>query len=244
MLEQVSCRLATNEHVGVVGRTGSGKSSLAMALLRLVPAAEGAILIGGVDIAALRLRSLRRMLAYVMQDPVIFSGTVRTNIDPEGEHADAALGAALGRVSMGGFADKLDTSLSANGANLSVGERQLLCLCRALLRGSRLVLLDEATSSLDVQTDTSTTEMLRSACAECTLLTIAHRLHTIIDYDRIAVMDAGRLHELEPPAALLQRPDSLFAQLVAATGPDAARQLTEAAVKASVGGAVGSVYGF
>ena len=126
----------------------------------------------------------------------------------------------------------LETVLTENGSNFSVGERQLFCLARALLRGSRLVLLDEATSAVDTETDTSTTAMLRAACSSCTLLTIAHRLHTIIDYDRIAVMDAGRLREIAPPATLLTNGESIFSQLVAATGSETAAQLTAAANEA------------
>jgi ABC-type multidrug transport system fused ATPase/permease subunit len=129
--------------------------------------------------------------------------------------------------------ERLGTTLTERGSNFSVGERQLLCLCRALLRGSRLVVLDEATSAIDAETDASTTAMLRAACAECTLLTIAHRLHTIIDYSRIAVMDAGSMREFDTPAELLADRASLFSALVAATGAETAQQLIEAAQAAA-----------
>ena len=229
VLRDVSFVIGGGERLGIVGRTGSGKSSLVSALLRLVPAANGAILLGGVDISTVPLPQLRRAVAMVMQDPVMFTGSVRENLDPAGEHNDAQLQAALSQSSMASLHGKLDMQLSESGGNLSVGERQLLCLCRALLRGSRLVILDEATSALDTVTDANTTEMLRNACAGCTLMTIAHRLHTIIDYDRIAVMDAGRVAEIDQPAALLQQPEGLFLRLVSATGPETARQLVDAA---------------
>ena len=236
VLLDVSCVFAHNESVGVVGRTGSGKSSLGAALLRLVPAAAGSILIGGVDVAHIPLARLRAMAAVVPQDPVMFAGSLRENLDPADAHSSADIVAALRQVSMAStvlaLPQQLDISLSENGSNFSVGERQLLCLCRALLRGSRLVLLDEATSAVDAETDLSTTSMLRTACAGCTLLTIAHRLHTIIEYDRIAVMDAGRLAEIDSPAVLLRREASLFAHLVAATGAEAAAVLTRAAMGA------------
>ncbi|KAJ9526981.1 hypothetical protein QJQ45_025308 [Haematococcus lacustris] len=223
------------EKVGVCGRTGCGKSTLMITLYRLVEPCGGAIIIDGVDVAAIGLRDLRSRLSLVPQDPVIFSGTLRSNLDPfAAASGDAAIWEAVRRASLTDFVRGLDGGLDAvikeGGANLSVGQRQLLCMARALLRASRILVLvgdskarlyecwwaqDEATSNVDNATDNLIQATIRSAFADCTVLTIAHRLHTIIDPDRILLLNAGKLAEFESPTVLLQGLASVGAWLLA-----------------------------
>ncbi|KAL6750031.1 P-loop containing nucleoside triphosphate hydrolase protein [Haematococcus lacustris] len=222
VLRSLSFSVRGCEKVGVCGRTGCGKSTLMITLYRLVEPCGGAIIIDGVDVAAIGLRDLRSRLSLVPQDPVIFSGTLRSNLDPFGAASgDAAIWEAVRRASLTDFVRGLDGGLDAvikeGGANLSVGQRQLLCMARALLRASRILVLDEATSNVDNATDNLIQATIRSAFADCTVLTIAHRLHTIIDSDRILLLDAGKLAEFESPAVLLQRPGGAFRKLVEET---------------------------
>ncbi|XP_078738356.1 ATP-binding cassette sub-family C member 3-like, partial [Lampetra fluviatilis] len=209
VLQAISCSVLPGEKIGIVGRTGAGKSSLASCLFRLVEPAHGAIRIDGVDIARLGLHDLRSKLTIIPQDPVIFSGSLRTNLDPLGQHGDEALWAALEQANLGGFARGLTQGLthrlSEGGDNLSVGQRQLLCLARALLRGSRVLILDEATAAVDLETDGLIQSTLRGAFHSQTVLTIAHRLHTVMDYTRILVLDAGRIVEFDSPGSLMER---------------------------------------
>lgn len=178
-------------------------------LYRIVEPCGGRILIDGIDVSQLGLTDLRSRLALVPQDPVIFSGTVRANLDPfDAVGGDAFIWQALEQAGMAEtirhMAGGLDAVISEGGGNLSTGQRQLLCMARALLRRTKILVLDEATSNVDSSTDQLIQSTIRTAFKDCTVLTIAHRLNTIIDSDRIMVLDAGRLAEFDSPATLLK----------------------------------------
>ena len=200
--------------------TGGGKSTLMTSLYRIVEPCDGSITIDGIDVSQLGLADLRSRLALVPQDPVIFSGTVRINLDPfDAVGGDAFIWQALQQAGMADTIRQmpggLDAEISEGGGNLSTGQRQLLCMARALLRRTKILVLDEATSNVDNGTDQLIQSTIRSAFQHCTVLTIAHRLHTIIDSDRIMVLDAGRLVEFDAPQNLLKNRESVFSKLVA-----------------------------
>lgn len=240
VLQDISIDIQAGEKVGIVGRTGAGKSSLVSALFRLVERDEngGSISIDGIDIASLGLRDLRQAMTMVPQDPVLFSGTLRQNISPSvpPAHDDAEIAAALKLCGLEPMLETMEAGLNEpifdGGGNLSVGERQLVCLARALLRRPKVLVMDEATANVDLQTDALIQRTIRAAdLAESTILIIAHRLHTIMDMDKILVLSAGRAAEFASPAELLADPDSLFAKMVD-EGQDA-KQLREIAHGAS-----------
>ena len=219
VLRGVSFEVRPREKIGIVGRTGCGKSTLMLALYRIVEPSAGRIVIDAIDTAAIGLRDLRSRLALVSQDPVVFSGSVKSNLDPFGERDgdEQALWSALEKANLAGVVRALgglEAPISEGGGNLSAGQRQLLCLARALLRSARILILDEATASIDSVSDAALQKTIASAFAECTVLTIAHRLHTIIQSDRILVLDAGRVLEYDTPGKLLQRPGGVFKALV------------------------------
>ncbi|OQR85996.1 ATP-binding Cassette (ABC) Superfamily [Achlya hypogyna] len=214
VLRYVSLTIEPGEKVGICGRTGSGKSSLLAALMRLVPAASGAILIDGVDVASVPLATLRSRVTVIPQDPVLFAGSLGMNLDPTGTATSDAVALVLQQIHL----DHLGPAfvVEDGGTNVSLGQRQLLCFGRALLRRSRIVVLDEATAFVDGAMESVLQELLATAFQHTTMLTIAHRLATIIDTsDKVLVLDAGAVAEFGTPRALLATPDSIFAQLVA-----------------------------
>ncbi|NXU68440.1 MRP2 protein, partial [Horornis vulcanius] len=195
--------------VGVVGRTGAGKSSLTNCLFRVLEAAGGKIIIDDVDIATIGLHDLRNNLTIIPQDPVLFTGTLRMNLDPFDQYSDEEVWKALELAHLKTYAQGLPEGLlhfvSEGGENLSVGQRQLVCLARALLRKAKILILDEATAAVDLETDDLIQSTIRSEFADCTVLTIAHRLHTIMDSNRVMVLHAGQIVEFDSPEELLTK---------------------------------------
>ncbi|XP_041646070.1 ATP-binding cassette sub-family C member 12-like [Cheilinus undulatus] len=220
ILNDLQLHIRAGEKLGIVGRAGSGKSSLAMALFRLVEPTSGSILIDGVDITSVHLSDLRTKLSIIPQDPVLFTGTVRYNLDPYSRHSDEEIWSALEKTYMKdticGLDRKLEAELTDNGGQLSVGQRQLMCLSRALLRDSKIVLLDDATASVDAETDALIQVTISEAFKDCTVLTITHRINRVLQADRILVLDNGEVVEFDPPDVLRQKPDSLFSHLLSA----------------------------
>jgi ATP-binding cassette subfamily C (CFTR/MRP) protein 1 len=215
VLSNVSLSIRGGEKVGVVGRTGAGKSSLLNVLFRLTEPGNGIIIIDDVDISKLGLADLRERLAIIPQDPVLYTGTIRSNLDPFGLFSgnDDALWTAVERAALRPALiaiNGLDSPVTENGDNFSVGQRAQVCLARALLRKSKILVLDEATASIDPETDAVIQQSLRRDFAASTIITIAHRLSTIMDYDRVLVLDAGRVREFDAPANLLRDAASLF----------------------------------
>ncbi|KAF9912167.1 hypothetical protein EC991_000577 [Linnemannia zychae] len=259
VIKNIGFTVQPTEKVGIVGRTGAGKSSLTLALFRIVEAANshwakashngddmdadlskkdpasthalekvqveedgGSIWIDGVDISTVGLKDLRQHLAIIPQEPILFVGTVRDNLDPFEEMQDADLWEALERAHLKDHISSLEGGLSfkvsQNGENFSVGQRSLICLARALLRKTKILVLDEATAAVDVETDELIQKTIRSEFKDRTILTIAHRIKTVMDSDKILVLERGRVEEFESPAVLLQRPGSLFYSLAHQAG--------------------------
>ncbi|KAA8519399.1 hypothetical protein F0562_013655 [Nyssa sinensis] len=221
VLHGLSFTIRPSDKVGIVGRTGAGKSSMLNALFRIVELERGRILIDDCDVAKFGLIDLRKVLGIIPQAPVLFSGTVRFNLDPFNEHNDADLWEALERAHLKDVIRNslgLDAEVSEAGENFSVGQRQLLSLARALLRRSKILVLDEATAAVDVRTDALIQKTIREEFKSCTMLIIAHRLNTIIDSDRILLLDSGRVLEYDTPEELLQNEGSAFSKMVQSTG--------------------------
>jgi ABC-type multidrug transport system fused ATPase/permease subunit len=226
VLHEVSFEMKGGQKIGIVGRTGSGKSTLISCLFRLVDIEPGKILVDGVDIAALQLSELRKGLAVVPQNPVLFSGTLRDNIDPFGMFSDeevrtaveqSSLASTFTAVQMDESADSLQLVLSVGGSNLSQGQRQLVCLSRALLKRSQVLVLDEASSSVDMSTDASISQCIKQHFASATVITVAHRVHTIMESDVVLVLAGGHVVESGEPSVLASNPDSTFFKFIKGT---------------------------
>ena len=214
VLQGLTMHVAGGERIGIVGRTGAGKSSIMSTLFRLVEISGGSITIDGLNISTIGLQDLRSRLSIIPQDPTLFRGTVRSNLDPFDEHNDLELWSALRQADLvpadATYEDTrkdpsrihLDTVVEEDGLNFSLGQRQLMALARALVRGSQIIVCDEATSSVDMETDDKIQKTIVTGFKGKTLLCIAHRLRTIIGYDRICVMDQGRIAELDTPLEL------------------------------------------
>uniref|UniRef100_K3WSA8 Uncharacterized protein n=1 Tax=Globisporangium ultimum (strain ATCC 200006 / CBS 805.95 / DAOM BR144) TaxID=431595 RepID=K3WSA8_GLOUD len=211
VLKGVSFEIQENEKIGIVGRTGAGKSSLTMALFRINELVAGRILIDGMDISRMHLQTLRSRLSIIPQSPVLFKGSMRAYMDPFEDYDDAAIWTAFEKVGMkdmvSSLDSKLDHELSENGENFSVGERQMLCLARALLRRSRVVVMDEATASIDHGTEKKLQAMIAHEFANATVVTIAHRLATVLESDRVLVLENGNVVEFGAPRSLVQNGD-------------------------------------
>lgn len=226
VLDNLTLHINSGEKVGIVGRTGSGKSTLALALLRMVPT-TGEVTIDGQRTDTMNLHDLRTNVTIIPQDPILLSGSLRFNLDPFGEHDDAVLNDAMQRSGLGQVQRStsgastplritLDTQIAAGGSNLSQGQRQLVALARALVRGSKILILDEATASVDFDTDALIQKSIRDLPDSTTVLTVAHRLATVMDYDKVLVLGAGKLLEFDTPENLKKNKDSYFAKLVQA----------------------------
>jgi ABC-type multidrug transport system fused ATPase/permease subunit len=245
VLKGLTFSVDRNERIGVVGRTGAGKSSLTLAIFRFLEAREGSIHIDGLDISKIKLQALRSRLAIIPQDPVLFSGTVRTNLDAFDEHTDSELRDALERVHLvsesalatpGEPADgaatpgsvnsnqninpfsSLSSPITEGGLNLSQGQRQLLCLARAIVSRPKIMVLDEATSAVDMATDTLIQRSIREEFSDSTLMVIAHRLSTIADFDKILVLDDGKVAEFGTPKDLIEINGGIFRGMVTESG--------------------------
>ncbi|XP_033895559.3 ATP-binding cassette sub-family C member 5-like isoform X1 [Acipenser ruthenus] len=220
VLKKVSFTIRAKEKIGIVGRTGSGKSSLGVVLFRLVEPCGGSIKIDGVNINEIGLADLRSKLSIIPQEPVLFSGTVRSNLDPFKQYNEEQVWDALERTHMKEcivqLPLKLDSEVVENGENFSVGERQLLSVARALLRCCKILILDEATAAMDSETDSLIQETIREAFEDCTTLTIAHRLQTVLSCDRIMVLNQGEVVEFDEPSNLLANENSRFCAMLAA----------------------------
>ena len=217
ILKGITISIRSGEKIGVVGRTGSGKSTLVQALFRLVEPAKGQIVIDGVDICTLGLHDLRSRFGVIPQEPALFEGTVRSNIDPIGQYSEAEIWQALEccqlKDTVAAKPEKLDAPVADMGENWSVGQRQLLCFSRVILKRSQILFMDEATASVDSQTDAAIQRIIREEFRECTVISIAHRVPTVMDSDRVLVLDAGLVKEFDAPSKLMGRP-SVFGAMV------------------------------
>ncbi|CAM9259775.1 unnamed protein product, partial [Ectocarpus fasciculatus] len=237
VLKGVSLDIKGGERIGIAGRTGSGKSSLMVTLFRMVEPCGGSLTIDGVDGLRVGLQDLRKAISIIPQDPVMFCGTMRDNLDPFGLCDDVTIWAALEAARLAqyvsGLEGKLEAEVSEGGENLSLGQRQLVCLARAVLRRNKILVMDEATANVDVDTDSLIQEAIRQEFSGCTVLTIAHRLNTIMDSDRILVMQDGKVGEFDTPANLVANPESLLMGFIRQTGGGSSRRLVAIANNAT-----------
>ncbi|KAK9145296.1 hypothetical protein Sjap_005199 [Stephania japonica] len=213
----ISCTFEGGDKIGIVGRTGSGKTTLISSLFRLVEPTEGKIIIDDVDISKIGLHDLRSHLAIIPQDPTLFHGSVRHNLDPLSQYTDERIWEVLGKCQLWGAIqgkeDGLDTLVAEDGSNWSMGQRQLFCLGRALLRRSRILVLDEATASIDNATDSILQKIIRTEFADCTVITVAHRIPTVMDCTMVLAMSDGKIAEYDEPIKLMMMEGSLFRRL-------------------------------
>jgi ATP-binding cassette subfamily C (CFTR/MRP) protein 4 len=230
VLMNVSFNIKSREKIGIIGRTGAGKSSLIAVLFRLFHF-EGSVVIDNVDTKSIPLTELRSKITVIPQDPLLFLGSLRKNLDPFGQYPDHQLWTALDVFQLKQVVSNLplglDSMVSERGSNFSVGQRQLLCLVRAMLKESKIIVLDEATANVDLETDELIQSSIRKKFQNCTVLTIAHRVNTVIDSDKILVMDEGLVVEFGQPHQLLQNRDGFFYRYVKKSGVQAMADLTK-----------------
>lgn len=209
ILSDINFIVEPKQKIGIIGRTGAGKSSIISTLFRLYKIG-GRIIIDGQDIKNLKFNYLRSRISIIPQNPVLFTGTLRSNLDPNNEYSDECLWKALESAHVKDIIDDIESKIDEGGCNYSIGQRQLLCLARAALKRNKILILDEATANVDPQTDSLIQKTIREKFANCTVLTIAHRLDTVMDSDKILVLDKGRLIEYDCPMNLLNNENSRF----------------------------------
>ncbi|KAG5100253.1 hypothetical protein JHK82_045305 [Glycine max] len=218
VLHGITCTFEGGHKIGIVGRTGSGKSTLISALFRLMEPASGKIVVDGINISSIGLQDLRSRLCIIPQDPTLFNGTVRYNLDPLSQHSDQEIWEVLGKCQLQEVVHEkeegLNSSVVGEGSNWSMGQRQLFCLGRALLRRSKILVLDEATASIDNATDMILQKTIRTEFADCTVITVAHRIPTVMDCTMVLSISEGNLAEYDEPMSLMRKEGSLFRQLV------------------------------
>ncbi|CAF3798555.1 unnamed protein product [Rotaria sp. Silwood1] len=229
-LHNISLIIEPGEKIGIVGRTGAGKSSFIQTLFRMGTLVNGHIIIDNIDITTIGLDDIRRHISIIPQDPILFTGTMRNNLDPFGLYSDVEIWNALEQVQLKKLvidmmSNGLHSLVSENGSNLSIGQKQLVCLARAILKKNKILVIDEATANVDNVTDELIQKAIRDKFKECTVLTIAHRLRTVIDSDRIMVLSNGKLVEFDSPQVLLSNNYSQFTLLVEQTGETEAEYL-------------------
>ncbi|OXA62200.1 Multidrug resistance-associated protein 4 [Folsomia candida] len=217
ILKNLTFEIQAKEKIGIVGRTGAGKSSIISALFRMTEF-DGEITIDGYDISGISLHKLRKNISIIPQDPVLFSGTIRYNLDPFEMFSDEELWKVLEEVELKDLITALDYNVNEGGKNFSVGQRQLVCLARAILRKNRILLMDEATASVDPRTDQLIQQTIRTKFIDCSIITIAHRLQSVMDCDKILVLDNGNIREYDHPHILLKRSDGYLQKLICETG--------------------------
>ena len=209
VLKNLNLEINPKEKIGVVGRTGSGKSTLCLCLFRLLEADKGKINIDDIDISSIGLEMLRKNLTIIPQEPTLIEGTLRENVDPTENYSDEKIIEVLKEVGLDDFLEgkNLEYKIENNGNNISIGEKQLICIARALIKKSKIILMDEATANIDYKTETFLQNSINKELKDCTVITIAHRIKTIINYDRILVLNNGEIVEFDSPQNLLDKKD-------------------------------------
>lgn len=221
VLKNINFDVESKQKIGIVGRTGAGKSSIISTLFRLYEY-EGEIIIDGVEIKTLNLKFLRNHISIIPQDPIMFSGTVRSNVDPLGLYTDEDIWRALHKIHLDTTVSNLDSNIE--DINFSTGQRQLICVARAIIKKNKIVVLDEATANMDPETEDMIQKIINDNFSQCTVFIIAHRLQSILDCDKVMVLDIGQIVEFDNPRVLVDNPNSLFSQMLKNAGIDEANQ--------------------
>ena len=217
VLNNLSFKAEAGQKIGIVGRTGAGKSTICLCLSRIVEIFKGKIKVDGLDISMLDLDELRKRITVIPQDPTMFNGTLRFNLDPLGNARDSEIVELLKKATLTSLLQEskpLDKVISEGGSNMSSGEKQLICICRAILRKSKVIILDEATANIDIVTEQKIQQLITENFKDSTMLVVAHRLNTIINSDKVLVMEDGKNKEFDSPQALMANPESEFSKLL------------------------------